>query len=255
MPQKYWQDANKLLDKYLARLDTREVSEMASLAQGWKGVSKDINALIEKLAKEASIKELSENKLFHSELYKEFLKLSEDKVKKYSLYAEDIITENQKYFSKQGISIAQDQISLIKSSFYHINEDATNYMIGFTSKGERLYDLLYKSYPDTIDAIRKNLISAVALGQSPEITAKKITEYMNGNARRALTIARTEQMAVFNKSSYEQYKQSGVVRGWQWLSESDACDECLDLNGKEFSIDEIWAAPHPNCRCTSLPTI
>jgi SPP1 gp7 family putative phage head morphogenesis protein len=254
MPRNYWTQANKLLDNYYERLSNYETKEWSSLTKGWVDVQKHIETKIDDLAKEALKKELSEDKLFKSQLYQDFLKTSSSQIKKYSLYAEASITEGQKFYAENGIAVAQDAISLVKVNFYRINVSAVDSMIGQTSEGERLYNLLYKSYPDNIDKLTKILVNNTALGQSPEVTARMMKNLMNNNYVRSLTIARTEQMNVYHRSAIEQYKDSKVVSGWKRIEQSDCCDECAAANGEEYELDEVFDS-HPRCRGGTLPII
>lgn len=51
-----------------------------------------------------------------------------------------------------------------------------------------------------------------------------------------------------------EYKKSGV-KEVMWVSEHDnkTCDECLDMDGNIYPIDNIPEKPHYNCRCTVEP--
>lgn len=253
MPKKeYWKLANKELDYFYDRLNGYEVKEWRTLTKGWIGVQKKLNGLIEKLSKE---KFLSEDKLFRSELYKDFLKVSAEQIKKYSIFSQEVITQGQLFYAESGIELAQNTIGLVKVNFNRINVKAVNHMIGVTQDGERLYNLLYKSYPDTVNKITNRLINNVALGQSPEITARQIGGFMNGNYTRSLTIARTEQMQVYRRSSIEQYKDAKVgITQYERIEQPDCCDECDLVNGKLFDLDVTFET-HPRCRGGTLPVM
>jgi len=59
------------------------------------------------------------------------------------------------------------------------------------------------------------------------------------------------------KQRMDNYKKHGVAEV-EWLAALDerTCDECDDLNGKKFPIDEVPNCPlHPTCRCVLLPVI
>lgn len=64
------------------------------------------------------------------------------------------------------------------------------------------------------------------------------------------------QMAidVTDKATYTAYKYNGIERV-MWISEHDSktCDECNDLHGKVFPIDEVPEKPHIHCRCFTIP--
>ena len=52
------------------------------------------------------------------------------------------------------------------------------------------------------------------------------------------------------------YRDAGVKRV-RWISEKDnkVCDECEDLDGRIFNIDELPDKPHFRCRCRYEPVI
>ena len=64
-------------------------------------------------------------------------------------------------------------------------------------------------------------------------------------------------------------RESGVVTGFQWLASSDACETCLNLDGKQVKEGEpylitsgkppynvIWHPPaHPHCFCDETEII
>lgn len=69
---------------------------------------------------------------------------------------------------------------------------------------------------------------------------------------KAETIARTEVMYALNQGAINRYSQDGFTHV-EWLAGPDdrCCDECLELDGKIFPINNIPDLPvHPNCRCT-----
>jgi len=79
-------------------------------------------------------------------------------------------------------------------------------------------------------------------------------DYMNGNLTRALRIARTEKMQIFRESSKMQMEESGVVKGYEFIAEEDACELCQSQVGKIFEFNESLELP-PYCRCGYLPVL
>jgi SPP1 gp7 family putative phage head morphogenesis protein len=69
---------------------------------------------------------------------------------------------------------------------------------------------------------------------------------------RARTIARTETMTAVNTGAMDQYKASGVERvEWVGAVDAQSCEDCDELDGKVWDIDEAPVPPlHPNCRCS-----
>lgn len=247
----YQDEARKILYEVLNKLDRQEQKEMILLANKWGVVANTLNELIQKLA-EKEIK--SANQLYQLELYKEFLAISKNQVTKFSADASTIIARNQVIFAEAGLSSTQEMIELVTVRFNRLPIQAVNNMIGFSSDGSPLYELLKKSYPETVDKLIDTLISSTALGRNPQVTARLMKESMDGNLSRALRIARTEQMNVLRETSRMQMEKSGVVSEWERIEQEDACEDCAAENGKRYSLGESFDT-HPNCRGSLLPIV
>jgi len=244
-------DALKLLDSFYERLNKREAKEMLLMGSKWDSVSKRLDSMILELA---SKEDLSKNQLFRLDLYKEFLKESKAQTKIFTEFSNEIIIDNERVYAKAGLDLTQSQISLVKVNFQKIPLEATNKMIGLTSDGTKLYDLIAKSYPQSIEMLTNTLVQGIALGQNPMRTASLMKEDMDFNLKRARTIARTEQLRVMRETSREQMIESKVVKEWERIEREDACDECQAVDGQRYSLDEIFDT-HPNCRGAMLPIV
>jgi SPP1 gp7 family putative phage head morphogenesis protein len=125
----------------------------------------------------------------------------------------------------------------------------------------------------TQDALRRELVDGFRKGENYREIAARVKATMGTNTTRAEKIARTEVMRSSNFSSFEAYKQSGVIESKQWVSTvSDARtrDEHAALNGVSVGIDEDFeidgsTTAYPgdfgdpaldiNCRCTVAPVV
>lgn len=74
-------------------------------------------------------------------------------------------------------------------------------------------------------------------------------------------IARTETITIANQGLKQLYKDNGIKRV-RWLAavSERTCEECQNLNGRVFNINEIQTGVdqpplHPNCRCTLLSVL
>jgi SPP1 gp7 family putative phage head morphogenesis protein len=79
---------------------------------------------------------------------------------------------------------------------------------------------------------------------------------------RAKMMARTEMIRAFHLAAIQEYRNwgiEGVIVMAEWMTAQDekVCSQCLALQGKIFSLDEIepMIPLHPNCRCIALPYI
>lgn len=108
--------------------------------------------------------------------------------------------------------------------------------------------------PAAVKSAKGTLLAGIASGQGPRQIASRLRYDLSSQLSDALRIARTESMQAYRTGSLSTYQaNSDVVTGWDWLAEPDACDFCLSMNGKHFSISDSLDS-HPNCRCTMLPT-
>lgn len=249
MQADYWNQANKILEEFLDNLEKAEKKEFLLLANNWGVVA---NSLEEKIKVLAELKVKTRDQLFREEKYKQFLQVAKREIGKYSQIANEIITENQLVFAKAGLLSSQEMISLVRVSFTRLPIKAVENFIGMSQQGSPLYKLLEKSYPETVSKLTNTLLESVALGRNPIETAKIMQNDMDGNLSRALRIARTEQMQVFRETSKMQMQESGVVKGYELITEPDACELCLSQAGKVFEFNESPDL-HPNCRCGFLP--
>lgn len=116
------------------------------------------------------------------------------------------------------------------------------------------------------DGLRSGLSQGMAQGLGPDQIARNLMKDVNNRVdaigvNRARMIARTETIRAHHVANIEEYRRAQAdmqvtVQG-EWLAADDACDQCAELNGKIFSLDEIegMLPYHPNCRCACAPYI
>jgi SPP1 gp7 family putative phage head morphogenesis protein len=123
--------------------------------------------------------------------------------------------------------------------------------------------------------ISRVLTQAMADGDSPRTIWRKMDAVITGGGgnlgitdtlgryipaeRRAATIARTEVIRAHHAATINEYRSwgaEGVNVQAEWSTAGfNVCEECEELQGKIFSLDEIESMipVHPNCRCLALP--
>lgn len=140
------------------------------------------------------------------------------------------------------------------------------------------FHLIQKLDDNLRDAVKKQVIQAVASGEHPYELAPKIQELgvqpLPGSTlsarHRAVMIARTETARVQNTGIIQSYVNEGFTEvNILTAEDSSVCRLCL-ANAYEFNTDEIilenrgadrthkiadmnsnsWVPLHPNCRCT-----
>ncbi len=109
----------------------------------------------------------------------------------------------------------------------------------------------------TIDALRKILSDGFAQGDSIQTLTGKLEGFFKESEKwRAEQIARTEVISANSQGTLDRYKSENVEKSI-WLANPMSCEECLEEDGKEYSIEEAQGMipKHPNCSCAWLSLI
>lgn len=134
---------------------------------------------------------------------------------------------------------------------------------------------------ETIDALNTTLAQGIEMGEGIDDLKIRVNGvFDNVEGYRAERIARTETLKASNSATEEAYKQTGFVTGKEWVVNPDACEQCLEFDGKQLNLgesflpigasytvgdgedaqtftndyDDVDDPPlHPNCRCTIIP--
>jgi SPP1 gp7 family putative phage head morphogenesis protein len=125
--------------------------------------------------------------------------------------------------------------------------------------------------------ISKVLAQGMADGNGPKVIARKLLSVIDGTnantlgitdtlgrfipaSRRAEMLARTEVIRAHHLATIQEYRNWAAVGVTVTAEFKDAgddrvCDECKDLDGQEYTLDEAESVipVHPNCRCIMLP--
>lgn len=116
----------------------------------------------------------------------------------------------------------------------------------------------------TRESLRGLIVQATADGYSNQRLAKEIKEAYAFSADRAMLIARTETASADVMGNVIAYRESGVVKGKQWITAHDekVTPDCA-ANGaqgvidfdKAFSSGAMFPPDHPRCRCDVIPVL
>ena len=133
-----------------------------------------------------------------------------------------------------------------------------------------------KGITDAMDSqISRILADGIARGLGPDELARRLVRTISGPdgdlgitdvlkrrispERRAKMLARTEIIRAHHQATIQEYRNWGVVGvkiKAEWKTAGfNVCPECLALEGRIFSLDQIESMIplHPNCRCVALP--
>jgi len=96
----------------------------------------------------------------------------------------------------------------------------------------------------------------------PKLTAadidRKVQRYTDKTHRRRMNdIARTETAAAQNVGYCQGLQDVGVTESEFLIAPTDACEDCLALDGQRYPIEEGKGIipVHPKCRCVMLPVV
>lgn len=147
---------------------------------------------------------------------------------------------------KSGVKIAP-----LKTEFA---EQLTKSKIDGKTFSNRIWDNTGK----LANRVKSDVEKALIQGTSPEKLARKIKSDFGSTAYQAKRVMNTEIARAVSAAQDECYKNSGVVSNVMWDAtlEGNTCDECAELDGKIFPVDDHPDCPlHPDCRCSCIPAI
>lgn len=269
MPTSSYPLVVRVMLQFKAALLSREIDQMEEMARRWLTIEQNLQGSIDALALELDrLRQEGEtiqvSKLIRMERYRRLLDQVSTQLSYYSDYADSRIRSGQQEMIVLGISNATDSIrnyyathNRVAGAFDVLPVSALENMIGLAGNGSPLRKLLQDSWPAAVDGLTGQLINAIALGKNPNDTARAMVKGFGVGFNRAINIARTEQLRVYRTAANEQYKASGVVKGYKRLSARDArvCPACLLADdGTVYDLDTVFEE-HPQGRCTPVPVV
>jgi SPP1 gp7 family putative phage head morphogenesis protein len=251
----------------LMRIFKREIAgagsaQQAEMARRWLAVERRLMGHIDALALQMTAIHdaggtVSLYLLATNVRYQELLIQLHEEQAKYTVYAERTISNGQQAMAQAGISQSQAAIAAqVSTSFNRLPVSAVEHMVGLTGAGTPLNSLLVQSWPLSAQGLTQALVEGVALGVNPRKVARNMAQGMTGSLNRMMTIARTEQLRVYNEASRQSYIESGIVTSYTRIAAHDSrtCLNCILLEGTKYATDELWPS-HPNCRCALIPIV
>lgn len=123
----------------------------------------------------------------------------------------------------------------------------------------RTYDELDGITSDMADSVRRELATALELGENPEKAARRLTGAVSDMDRtRARRLSRTEISNAYNTASAKRYERFGVEE--VNVLTSAPCPKCATLaSGNPHPVEQastlIPGRTHPQCVCTIAPNV
>lgn len=111
---------------------------------------------------------------------------------------------------------------------------------------------IWKNKDALVNDLSRTLGDSIMRGKNAYQTAKGVAERLGVDERAAYRLVRTETAHAQIQAQTDKYKELGFTTGT--YKATDPCDECGDLDGKHFTLDELahLIPRHPNCECSFL---
>lgn len=223
------------------------------------------------------VKRLGENAF--TDEYKKYLKRLSgiayiSRLEELTINIERIIKQLEAtYINKFSKLLASTYEHAYYRSMYEVQQ-GLKFGISFTTPGIKQVEYAVKrgwigqNYIERINAgtdrmtmnLKTMLAQEFVRGRSPRQVSKELSEKVGISYRAAQKLVRTEMNHISNEATMKAYKDSGVVRRFQYVSTLDSRTSpiCRHFDGKIFSIKEGEAGVnipplHPYCRSTTIP--
>lgn len=122
-------------------------------------------------------------------------------------------------------------------------------------KGDLFSDRIWSNKADMIDQLQKSLVQAMKGDTTIDQIGKDIKDRFGVTAYESTRLVQTETARVHNEASDTMAHDMDIKQVmWMATLESKTCDECADLDGKTWNIDDDHpdVPAHPECRCILL---
>ncbi len=143
----------------------------------------------------------------------------------------------------------------VSLSWNKVPADAYEALVGFSSDGSPLADLLSDAGADYMAALRQALLTGIATGKGASEVARTMSGITGETRARMENIARTEMNRASREAARRTYAENGdVLNGYIRLATNSTrtCAACWALSGTKHTTAEIMPS-HPQCRCVMVP--
>lgn len=142
--------------------------------------------------------------------------------------------------------------------FDRVDADTLDAIVERTT--ERIHSTRRPLAPAAVEAMQRELIRGVTVGDNPRAAAasmlRRVQGAFDGGLTRAMTIARTEILDAHRSGGGAAHLgNEDVLVGWQWVCAGDkrTCPACFSKHGEIHSLYETGPDDHQQGRCARLP--
>ena len=153
------------------------------------------------------------------------------------------------------------------AAFVGFDRNQVGYMLGQNWYGGNFSSRLWNETQASWGKVQEEIAKAMASGQDPAVTRRKVAEILVGAHRDGVRgsgglqydverILRTEMARAATQADIIKWEAEGVKEvQWNARLESHTCENCAELDGKIFKLEEArnMLPLHPNCRCFITP--
>lgn len=264
MPEKYQSEVVDMVFKYRDQLNRREETLLKRMARLWRSVESETTIEALRLAQllidqqEQNIP-LTPQYVYSLQRYKAYMSQAKKEIEYYDKNIIDLITDTQRQNFNLGIDAANQvllKMSAVESPTWTVlHRSAFEAMAGMLGDGTPLSRLISKDYGYAVDGINKALLNGVAIGKGYQQVATDMVMASRMAFERSVVIARTEINRAYRLANTEQYRQSGIVKGFKRLVyKPTACFACLMMDGEFIPVDqELY--DHPRGKCSAIAVL
>lgn len=253
------------INQHRDALRAREDATMRELARRWLQVEHALQDSVDALALELANMDGAPNtvQIWQSQRYVRLRQQIAAQVANYRHFAENLIAAEQGTAINMAINHSAALINTVALDvgatvdFNRLPVETVNAIIGQSGDGSPLAAILADASKAGEDALRRQLITGLALGKNPvELARAAMRKGLGTTFTRTPTIYRTEMLRAYRYTSLESYRGSGVVTGYKRLSarDSSVCPACLFADGTIYELASEFDS-HVNCRCSITPIV
>lgn len=261
-------DLQRLADAFAREVDARTLVATDTLTAAYATVRTRLMYQLDALSKELARRQVAGDEVTPALLARTsrvtaLLQQADEELLAWYRQASAVITDGQRQAIEAALRNADALLRAslapapfgVTATFNALPTEVLNELVGVLQDGTPVREILEQYGRQSAEAIREELLVGLVRGVNPNDVARSIRTAMDGNAVRALTVARTELLRAYRESSLRLYRANrDLVTGWLWWSSRTerTCPLCWAMHGTVHPLDEMFGS-HPNCRCTPLP--
>lgn len=147
----------------------------------------------------------------------------------------------------------------VGTSFNLLSPTVVNQLILNPVNGQNFSTRVWNNRKALENQVNQILTDGIIKGLSNKQMTKQLSERMGTSKKVAERLIRTEVTNTYNQASLQGYKDSGIVKQYEYVATLDnrTSEICTALDGEVFNLDEAvtglnYPPMHVNCRSTTV---